>query len=64
MDKIEVKGNDWMGDPYSAIIRKVAYKPDAKPGGKVYAVLGYSSCNAMFEAEMIEGGWWFKERLI
>lgn len=54
-----------MGDAYSAIIRKVAYRPDAKPEGKVYAVLGRSSsCDAMFEAEMTEGGWWFKEKLI
>lgn len=60
----KVTGHDWMDEPYSAIIREVAFKPDVKPKGKVHAVVGRSSSKAMFEVEMIEGGWWFKDQSV
>ena len=54
----KVTGHDWMDEPYSAIIREVAFKPGVEPKGKVYAVVGRSSSKAMFEVEVLEGGWW------
>ena len=60
----KVTGHDWMNEPYSAIIREVAFKPDVEPKGKVHAVVGSSSGKAMFEVEMLEGGWWPQDQSV